>query len=250
MGDSTPLMVTRKDQRTLRFHNPKLVRKLRLFLESEIVEQPQPGILISEFLPEKGHRIRVCLCRFGIPCVTVATLIERQESRFLAVELRGHLNIRFADGEMDDSSAFRLEQGTFCRSCAGFRLAVLLVFLDGFVDILREIRFNLSSCHGDAVNEENKVNRLPTVVRSEMNLLHHAQDVLAVAGLNIFVALVLRLAFAHAKCAEANQRRIVTQKPQRPLVTESGHQVVKDSFGAGSAVIGGEALKLVLISTF
>ena len=226
MGNSTPLMVTREHQRTLSLHNPELVCELRLFAENEIVEQPQPGILLSEFLPEEGHGIGVRLGGLGIPGVSVTALVKRQETRLVAVKLGCHLNVRFANGEMDNSPAFSLQQRAFSCTGTGLRLTFRLVFFYGFVDILREVRFNFGGCHGDAVDEENKVKRLTTVVRSEVNLLHHAQNVFAITCLNIFVALILGLAFAHAECPEPNQCRFVTEKPQRSLGFEGGYQVV------------------------
>ena len=57
------------------------------------------------------------------------------------------------------------------------RLTVVLVLVNRVIDRLGVVRLQLGSCHGDAIDEEDQVNRIIGMLGRVVDLAHHPQNV-------------------------------------------------------------------------
>ena len=119
----------------------------------------------------------------GIACRAFVAQVEGQEVRGRAFQFRHHGHLGIAHGEMHERPLGERQQrlgGLPFRA----RQAVEPILVDGVFDALREIRFQLHRGHGQAVQEQHKVDAV-LVVQRVAHLPHHAQAVLGMAGQNV-----------------------------------------------------------------
>ena len=180
LGDAIPLMETRED---LALHSPKtasgILLLLFLFID-EIVEDAQPVLLLTDVVPEIAGRIlRVARLHRDVAGMAVIAFVKRQEPRLIARQVGTHPNLAFRDGEMDHRTTLVEQEIILPVRHRLNRLALSLVLLNGIIDCLSKFGLDLGRCNGDAVDEENEVERL-VAGGLVMDLVHHAKDVLVV----------------------------------------------------------------------
>ena len=157
MSDGPQLMITREYQTTFGAFDAILRHDPMGLGENKGVEDAQPGLRFAYFLPEVRDRIRIGLRSRRIAGMTFVPLIERQEFRSFALQLRRHLDVGFADGKMKDGTSSCRKKRAGLSLPSPFGVAVLAVLLNRQIDVLSKVCLNFGCGDWNPIDEEYKV---------------------------------------------------------------------------------------------
>jgi len=217
-------------------------------LEDEAVEDGQPVVALEDGVPEVVGPV-LALRRVRVARPAVASQVEREEAgpRRLAregAEVRAHPDLVLGDGEVDHGAPLVHEQRVLPAAVGLHRLTLVGVLVDGVTHGLGELGLDLAGGDGDAVDEQDEVERLAPG-GLVVDLVHEAQDVGVVALPRPGHALVVRVARHALDGLIARHLEALAQREDGAVPLETLHQGALQLVGPAGALLSAHLVELL-----
>ena len=201
-------------------------------------EDFQPAFARPHLLPEIGRAV-AALRVHRVAGRAVVALVEGQEHRGRAVQLRHHVDLAVAHREMHQRPVGKGQQ-RLGGLALGARQAVKAILVDRVADALGEVGLQFHRGHRQAVEEKHEVDAV-LVVQRITHLPHHPQPVGGVAGEDVGIDGQRRFEFRQLqRLLQAQQLDAVPQHIQRAALVELIAQAGQQRFAGLRAVVLGE----------
>ena len=204
-------------------------------------EDLEPALTPPDLLPEVGCALAAGGIH-GVALTAVAVaLVERQELSLGPLQVRHHLHLAVAHGEVHECAIGEGEQ-RFGPLALRVRVPVEPILVDGVGDALREVGLQLDRRNRHAVQEEHEVDAV-LVVERVADLAHDAQPVLLVAREDLRVDRERGLELGDLELLlEAEELDAMAEHVERAALVDLVAKATEQRLTSARAVVPGQEL--------